>query len=172
MVTEKFGYKGLIGSIILIVLGALFCCSLAMGINGLSIVLGIVLIFCGAVFISVCIIDKEQIFSPSYMLGIILLSLGVVFIIYKLAGIVFLFIPWFLIVFGALIVVNVLIAKKDNILSNTSFTINLIIGILLAGLGILLNLIDGFMEYASIALGILMILYGIYLLCIVIKKNN
>ena len=54
--------KGIIIAGLVLVIGILLCCSLAMGINGLSIVAGIILIIFGILFISNAILIGKKSF--------------------------------------------------------------------------------------------------------------
>jgi uncharacterized membrane protein YphA (DoxX/SURF4 family) len=50
--------------------------------------------------------------------------------------------------------------------------VEIIIGVISLILGILLVVIDGFMEYASIVLGIIMIVYAVLLITKTLKNKN
>lgn len=162
--------------IILFALGILFCCSLAIGISGLSIIIGIVLILIGLGIGINDFIEKSEILNINGLYSSIFIALGIVFISYELAGIVFLFIPWFLIVFGTIVLIDALYSKISKSDTNiTSFILKILVVIVSLTLGICLITIKGFMEYASIVLGILLIVYSIYCLffkCSVITKNS
>ena len=148
---------------VLFTLGVLFCCSLAIGISGLSIIIGIALILLGTVLAVSTFLKTNNILNINGLYSSVFVSLGIVFISYELAGIVFLFIPWFLIVFGVIVLIDALYGKLKNTNTNlTSFVVKLIVAVVSITLGICLVTIKGFMEYASIVLGILLIVYSIY----------
>lgn len=150
---------------VLFTLGVLFCCSLAIGISGLSIIIGIALILLGTVLAVGTFLKTNNILNINGLYSSVFVSLGIVFISYELAGIVFLFIPWFLIVFGVIVLFDGLYGKLKNTDTNlTSFVVKLIVAVISIVLGICLVAIKGFMEYASIVLGILLIVYSIYYL--------
>ena len=166
--------KPFIFSITLLILGILFCCSLSIGIGGLSIIIGIVLILIGiALLIKAMIIMNSGLITSSGIWGVITLSFGIVFLIEKLAGIIFVFIPWLLIVLGSVFVIDALLFRfyKNNDKLIT-FVVEIIIGVISLILGILLVVIDGFMEYASIVLGIIMIVYAVLLITKTLKNKN
>lgn len=166
--------KGIIIAGLVLVIGILLCCSLAMGINGLSIVAGIILIIFGILFISNAILIGKNPFTKNGILGIVLFTFGLMFIVHKLAGIIIDFIPLFLIVLGCVIITDAFLGKysrKDDNL--TQFIIKIVIGSIALLLGICLKLIKGFTEYASVILGILLIIYSIYMIfTIFVTKNN
>lgn len=157
--------KSVVIAVLLMVVGILFCCSLSIGIDGLSVIIGLILMVIGVLLLANSFVGNKGLFSIEGIICVILLSLGILFISSKLAGIIFAYIPWFLIVLGCVIIAEALIdkflKKQDNL---TRFIITIIIGGLSIILGLCLKLIDGFMEYASIILGILLIIYAGYLL--------
>ena len=145
-----------------------------MGINGLSVVIGLILLIAGIVFVGNSIIKNKKLFSNNGIIGITLITLSLLFIIDKLAGFIFIFIPWFLIILGATFIIDALFGKflldNDNLIE---FIVKICIGVASITLGICLRLIDGFAEYAGIMLGILMIVYSLYLITqLFIKKAN
>ena len=151
----------LICAIIMFVLGILFCCSLLVGITALSVIIGILLILSGSMFVINCIINANTIFSVDGLLGMSLIAMGIVVLANNLAGIIFLFIPWMLIVFGSGCLLEAFLSREK--IEQKNFILELIIGIISIILGLCLLLINGFMEYALIVLGVLMIAYSIYL---------
>lgn len=157
--------KSVFIAVLIMVVGILFCCSLSIGIDGLSVIIGLILMVIGVLLLANLFVGGRGVLSIEGMIGVVLLSLGILFISSKLAGIIFAYIPWLLIVLGCVIITEVLIDKffkKQNNL--TRFIISLIIGGFSIILGLCLKLIDGFMEYASIILGILLIIYAGYML--------
>ena len=165
--------KTLVIAVLLMVVGILFCCSLAMGISVLSIVFGFTLLVVGILFLINSIISDKGIFTTFGIMGVIVVSLGILFIVNKLAGIIFAFIPWFLIVFGCAIIIDSLLGRYSRNNNNmTELIIKLVVGIVSIILGICLRLIDGFAEYASLVLGIIMIIYSIYIIFTVFSKSS
>lgn len=162
--------KKMIASVIMLVLGILFCCSLAIGITGLSVIIGTALILAGAILLVGQILNKSSLIQANGIIGSSILAFGIVVISYKLAGIIFTYIPWLLIVFGVVLVLDAILKKVANAENTATFVVKLVIGVLAFVLGLCLILIDGFMEYAAIMLGIIMISYAIYIL--IANKNN
>jgi len=165
--------KSIVIAVLLMVVGILFCCSLSIGIDGLSVIIGLILMVVGVLLLANSFVGSKGLFSIEGIIGVILLSLGILFIASKLAGIIFAYIPWFLIVLGCVIIAQALIdkfLKKQNNLIR--FIITIIIGGLSIVLGLCLQLIDGFMEYASIILGILLIIYAGYLLYLALFNDK
>lgn len=165
--------KTIVISVLLMVIGILFCCSLSMGIDGLSVVIGLVLMVTGILFFVNSILGQNGIFTMEGVMGVVLLSLGIMFISHKLAGLIFIYIPWFLIVLGLAVILDAFLSKfvkGEN--GYAKFITKLIIGVVCFVLGLCLKLIDGFLEYASIMLGVLMIVYAAYLIFLVFNKNK
>lgn len=165
--------KTMVLSVMLMIMGILFCCSLAIGISGLSVVLGLILMIIGTLYIVNSVLNNQGIFTISGILGTLILSIGILFIVDKLAGIIFAFIPWFLIIFGAVVILDAFLGKYlRNEEGNLYFIIKLIVGAVALILGLCLELITGFAEYASIILGILMIVYAVYMIFKIFTKGN
>lgn len=157
--------KIMILSVLLLIVGVLFCCSLAIGIDGLSIIVGIVLLIIGVATLANSIMTSKTIYSQQGVLGSVSVALGIMFLVYKLAEIIFLCIPWFLMVVGVCIILDgVLCRFLFNIDGNVSFAIKMVLGIITFVLGLCLQVIDGFLEYASVMLGVLFIVLAIYML--------
>lgn len=156
-------------AITMFVIGILFCCSLLVGITALSIIIGILLILSGVMFVINCIVNSSTIFSVDGLLGMSLVALGIVVLANNLAGIIFLFIPWMLIVFGMGCLLEAFLTRDNN--DKKTFILELIIGIVAIILGLCLLLINGFMEYALLVLGVLMVVYSIVLV-VQIKTLN
>ena len=116
--------KTLIIATLLMVIGILFCCSIAMGINGLSVVIGFILLVIGILFVINTILNNKETFTKDGLIGIAISTLGIMFIIDRLAGLIFSFIPWFLIIFAIVLIIETMLDKfyyKSS--NNIEFTI-------------------------------------------------
>ena len=164
--------KTIVIAVLLMVIGILFCCSLSIGIDGLSVVIGLILLIIGVLFLVNCFIGNKGIFAIEGILGTIILSLGILFMVHKLAGLIFAYIPWLLVVFGCVVLIDAFLGKYTRNESIVSFVIKLVVGVVAIVLGLCLELIDGFVEYASIILGIVMILYSAYMIYNFFVKNK
>jgi uncharacterized membrane protein HdeD (DUF308 family) len=166
--------KTIILASIILILGIFFCCSLSIGIRGLSVVIGIILLICGIVFIVNAILSDKNLLNSKGLIGVGIITLGIVFIAHKLAGIIFMFIPWFLIIVGIAIVIDSLLGKFSRGDNGTTFIVKLVLGCVSILLGVLLLLIDGFIEYASLLLGIVLIIFAVYIIisCFIKPINN
>jgi len=166
--------KKVVLSVLLIIIGILFCCSLAMGIDGLSVVIGLTLMVAGVLMIVSTMLNSNGILNIIGLIGVVIISFGLLFIVNKLAGVIIAYIPWLLLVFGIVLIVDTFLGKfirKES--NNLNFIIKLVVGIVAFVLGLCLLIIDGFLKYSSIIVGIVMIIYAIYLLFLVfLKKNN
>ncbi|MBQ7352252.1 MAG: DUF308 domain-containing protein [Clostridia bacterium] len=156
--------KKLTIAILILILGILLCCSLAMGISGLSVIIGIILLVIGALFLTNSILNKNNGLANPGLGGIAIIAIGMMFIVNKVAGVVFLFIPWFLFILGLVAIADAFLGKFTREENNIHFVIKLTIGIISFILGLLLMVINGFADYASIILGLLLIVYSGYLM--------
>lgn len=170
---ENTQLKNIIIASLLLIIGILFCCSLAMGITGLSMIIGFILLVLGFLFITESLLKNKGIMTVNGLLGVVIVTLAILFMVNKIAYIIISFIPWFLIVFGCGIIADTLLGKfvrHDE--SLTQFILKLVIGGLSIILGILLLSIDEFLEYASLILGIIMIVYAIYIIINIFLKTK
>jgi hypothetical protein len=163
--------KTIILSALILVIGVLFCLSTVLGLEALSFIIGISLIVIGTIFVINSALKKHTVLNYTSMLSAVIISFGVLFAELRLALIFFSYIPWLLIFAGAIATVDAILKKifEDN---NYALIIELIIGIVVLTLGILLKFIPGFADFSSIMLGIVMILYAVYLLIMVFAKDR
>ena len=146
----------------LIVIGVLFCVSLAWAENVLSIILGSALIAGGVVIIAMSLVKDKSVVSPIALGGLLALALGIYFIVVNAVGIIFAFVPYILIVFGSALFIDAFIgyfARKEKVVA--ALVIKLVIGAALITVGILLLTVGDFAKYVSIIVGISLILVGI-----------
>ncbi len=165
--------RTIIPSVILFIIGILFCCSVAIGITGLSVIIGIILILTGCLLIINSLLKQKNIINYTGIISVGLIAFGIVFISNHLAGIIFLFIPWFLIILGIFFVIDIILNKiiKDN-LNLTNLILRIILAIICLALGFCLKFINGFIEYSSIILGVLMIAVSLYLIISLFINNK
>lgn len=156
-------YAGLIRAFIVFVVGVLFCFSTAIGIQLLSILLGVALIISGVATICVAIAQKKSLLSSSGVLGGALIALGIVAILEDVVGIVVDLIPWVLIAVGSLSIIDAFLlyySRKDRKVA--LFVVELILGAALIALGICLLVIAEFSGYAGTVFGAALIVYALY----------
>ena len=168
---QKQGYSNLIIAIICIVVGILFCCSLAIALETLSIILGVILIVLGAAAIVMTIISKESLLSISGIFGAIFIGIGIASIVLNYAAFVLTCIPFLLISLGFFAMVDAFLLKfvrKEK--SLLAFILELVIGAICFTLGILLLTVDEFVGYAGLILGIALIIFGVFSLVIECMK--
>ncbi len=173
--TEK-GYGGIIKAVICIIIGVLFCCSLAMAIEVLSYIIGAILIVIGLGAIITTAATKQSLLSITGLLGAIFLGLGIAAIVLNAAGFLLACIPFLLVALGAIAIVDAFlmkfVRKEKNIIA---FVIELVIGVIFFLFGILLLTVDEFAGYAGLILGIALIVYGLFTLiieCIKLSKKK
>ena len=147
---------------VLLVIGVLFCVSLAMGTQALSIILGASLIAAGTVIVILSAINEKTILSAVAMGGLLALSLGIFFIVRNAIGYIMEAVPFVLIVFGSALLIDAFIgyyARKEKVIA--IFVIKLIVAAALITVGILLLTVSGFGEYVALIVGIALILLAI-----------
>ena len=147
----------------LLVLGVLFCVSLAWAGNVLSIILGSSCIAIGAVIVVVAAVKDKSVVSPIALGGLLALTLGIFFIVANIVmQFINSFVPYVLIVFGSALFVDAFLAyfvRKEKVLA--PFIIKLVIGAALITVGALLLTISDFAQYISLIIGIALILIAI-----------
>ena len=157
----------------LIVIGVLFCVSLAWAENVLSIILGSALIAGGVVIIAMSLVKDKSVVSPIALGGLLALALGIYFIVANAVGIIFSFVPYILIVFGSALFIDAFIgyfARKEKVVA--ALVIKLVIGAALVTVGILLLTVGDFAKYVSIIVGVSLILVGITNIVLEFAKAN
>ena len=147
---------------VLLVIGVLFCVSLAMGTEVLSIILGSALIAAGAVIVILSAVNEKTITSPMALGGLLALSLGIFFIVANAVGFLFQIVPFLLIVFGSALFIEAFLSyfgRKEK--SLFVFVVKLVVGIALVVIGILLLTVADFGQYVALVVGIALILIAI-----------
>lgn len=154
--------RTIILAVILLAVGVLFCFSTMMGINALSYIIGAGFIIAGVALIINSIIKKKSVLNYLCIIGAAMIAFGVFFMEYRFATILFYYVPWLLAFIGAVIIVDSILSKIAD--STIAFVSKLIIGALVLALGLCLKFIPGFIDFSAVLLGIVMIVYAIYLL--------
>ena len=147
---------------VLLIIGVLFCVSLAMGTQALSIILGASLIVAGTVIVILAAINEKSITTPIALGGLFAIAIGIFFIAANAVGYIFAVVPYVLIVFGAALLVDAFLgyyARKEKVIA--IFVIKIIVAVALITVGILLLTIADFAEYVSLIIGIALILVAI-----------
>jgi len=167
--------SSLFTSIIIFVIGVLFCCSRAMGVTGTSWLIGISFAVTGITFLVNAVIQHKSMINSAGILGTALLAFGAIFTVQDLAQVIFNFIPFFLIVGGVVIFIDAFLrkfAKKEISTGNCLFQI--LVGLGTSALGFCLKFIASFAEFASLILGLIIIAYSLISIASVFvnKKDN
>ena len=163
----------LVYAIVLFVLGVLFCCTNFVDV--ISTIIGVVFIVAGAAFILVSLIQEKSIITGSALLGGLLIAIGIACIVDGFIGAILNIVIWAMIVLGAVLIVDsilrITVRKDKNMLA---FGIELGLGVISFVLGMCLKFVPEFGEYVSIVLGVLLILYAVYLILtvFVMKKSK
>lgn len=163
--------KTLIVSAILLVVGILFCASRSMGITALSYIIGTALIIAGVVILINLALEKGHLLNGTGMLGGALIAFGILFAGNDLTWIIFNYVPWLLIAVGVIIIVDAIL-KKISDSNNAMFITELVIGAIVLALGICLRFVPGFADFSSVMLGVVLIVYAVYMLIMLITKKG
>lgn len=158
--------------VVMIVFGVLFCCSMSLVTSTLSIVIGIALIIASLAMLITSYLETRSITTMSGFMSAAILAFGILFIVNNLAGIIFSYIPYILIVWGFYMFVDAFLlrfVRHNN--SILIFVIELVLGAVAITLGFCLLYVDGFYEYAGLIFGIILILAGVYQLLQLFSKK-
>ena len=149
---------------LIVVIGVMFCCSKAMGEAALSWVIGVSFMLGGVGLWALGIVEKKSLFNAEGLLGSLMFAFGLAFGLARLANALFYIAVWFLIVAGSIILLDVILRlalRKDR--NTLGVVIEAIIGAVMLTLGLCLLLINEFGQFAAIVLGVMLILYGVYM---------
>lgn len=147
---------------VLLVIGILFCVSLAMGTEILSIILGASLIAAGTIIVVLSIVNEKSVAGPLALGGLLALTLGIFFIARTAVGYIFELVPFILIVFGSALLVEAFLGyflRKEKFLA--VFIIKLVVAVALIVVGVLLLTVADFREFVALIAGIALILIAI-----------
>ncbi|MBQ8356546.1 MAG: hypothetical protein IJX39_01935 [Clostridia bacterium] len=164
--------RGLVIAYILLVTGILLSCSISYGVRGLSFLIGFSISITGLLYVTNSVRTKKSIANMHGMLGMILIAFGIMFIVNQMAVIITGFIPWGLIAIGSTLLIDAFLIKfikKDA--STSKFVGELIIGAASIALGICLKVISGFLSYAPMMLGIVLIVYAVFMIFNIFNKK-
>ena len=98
-------------SVLIMVVGILFCCSLAIVIDGLSVIIGLILLLIGIVYLVNSMFSTQGVVSGRGISGCLIVSLAVIFMVHKLAALVFVYIPWLLMIGGVVLLLDAFAGK-------------------------------------------------------------
>lgn len=149
-------------AIALLALGIMFCC---FGVWALSYILGGFVIFIGVIFVVNSVMRTQVLLTLNGLVGVIIGALGALIIANNLAGLLLSFIPWILISVGALITADSFLRfflRRD--VSTATFSMEIIVGLLVSTAGLCVLFIDNWADFASVVFGIALIVYSIFLI--------
>ena len=153
--------KSILIACVFLVLGILFICSLALGVTGLSYLIGTTLIVIGVLYIVIAIAKRRSLLSMEGMIGCAVLSFGIMFMTHQLANIIVAYIPWLLISVGVAIILDALLRRFIKNDSGTAkFVCELVLGGITLIFGICVKFIDALSEYAVAVLGAAIVVFA------------
>lgn len=153
--------KSLLVACVFLIMGILFICSLALGVSGLSYLIGTTLIVIGVLYIVISIVKRRGLLSTEGMIGCSVLSFGIMFMTHQLANIIVAYIPWLLISVGVAIILDALLRKFiKNDPSLAKFVCELVLGGITLVFGICVKFISALSSYAVAVLGAALVVFA------------
>jgi uncharacterized membrane protein HdeD (DUF308 family) len=153
--------KSLLVACVFLIMGILFICSLALGVSGLSYLIGTTLIVIGVLYIVISIVKRRGLLSTEGMIGCSVLSFGIMFMTHQLANIIVAYIPWLLISVGVAIILDALLRKFiKNDPSMAKFVCELVLGGITLVFGICVKFISALSGYAVAVLGAALVVFA------------
>lgn len=161
-----------IQALLFLVVGILFCCSLAMGSQAISILVGSLFVILAAAFLFTSVYYHHGILSSDGIASGFFLSIGILCFIENIVlTILTRVIPVLLIVLGAYAIVDAvykLMTKGDR----NTILFEVIFGVIALTLGLLLMFVEAFQNYAGLLIGIIFIIYsGLMIYMLVTDKK-
>ncbi len=151
-----------ISSVITIIVGVTFCFSVRAGFTTISIIMGVVLILLGALGVIADTFAENHEVLPSGIGRSILIAYGILCIEMNLQSYVYYFIAYALMVIGGLYIFDAFLAFFARKEPFSMLVIGAVIGAASLAVGICLRTVNGFAEFCSVALGIVLIVYGAF----------
>ena len=155
----------IVEAVLILVVGVMFCCSKAMGNNALSWVIGASFMIGGVGLWLVGIVGKKALFNEEGFMGTLLFAFGLVFGLTTATGLLFYLSVWVLIVGGSVILLDCILRlaiRKDK--NTVGLLIEFLIGAAALALGLCLYLIPEFGEFSALVLGIVLIVYSVFMI--------
>ena len=156
--------RQIITAAVIIVIGVLFCVAIS-ALDVINTLIGIGFIVAGAVLAVTELIRKKCITTTDGITGALMIAFGIAIIILNWLGALASLLILILIVFGAFYIVDsILLITWRNKKNMQGFAVELTLGVVAFVLGMCLWFIPEFRRFADLVFGIILILYGIYLL--------
>ena len=163
----------IVSSVILMAVGIAFCFSISEATALISTILGVVVIVSGAILLTVTILVNRAGLTIQGLVAALLIALGIFTILKNPVQLVVEFVPFALLSFGGLLVIDAFLRffwkKKTN---TFVFVMTLVAGSIVIALGICFLTIPEFSQFAGIVLGIVLIVYGAANLIMTLAKNK
>ena len=158
---------------VLFIFGLVFCIASYMAAAAISWIIGLAMIF-GAIMLLVS--SYESTHSVATLEGLMAAAigaLGILFIVRQLGSRVYYYIPYILIVWGSLLVVDAILFRvvRSN-KSATIFALEFVLGVCSIVLGVCLLLIKDFAQYGSLVFGIVLIVSAVFQLYLMLAYKR
>ena len=159
---------------VLFIFGIVFCAASYMAAAAISWIVGLVMIF-GAIMLLVSSYNStHSVATIEGLMAAAIGALGIVFIIKQMGSHIYYYIPYILIVWGSLLVIDAILFRVVR--SNKSaavFAIEFVLGVASIVLGVCLLLIKEFAKYGSLVFGIVLLAsacFQLYLMLVYKKR--
>lgn len=157
-VSDQLKTKSLLTAVIYFVAGLLLCLAV-IDVDGLlSIMLGVLLVLLGAVLLIASIVREKRVSADVIVPSSFLLAVGIAFFLwaFPFTGIMALFLT----AIGGILLIDAILAIANK-QPTAVWLVELIIGAIALALGICLLAIPDFRRFASLILGIILIIYAV-----------
>ncbi len=151
-----------ISAVLTIIIGVAFFFSINAGVGALSIIIGAELIIAGVLGLIGELIREKQISGQAGVWSAFIIAFGILCIESNLEMHVYWLISYALITVGVVYLIDAFLAffvRKEPFLM---FIIGAAIGVLALVVGICLRTVNGFADFCSVVIGIILVIYGVY----------
>lgn len=152
----------LVQAVVLLVVGILLCCSVALD-NIVNVILGVVFLIGGLINVVTCFMEHKSLIRTEGVFGSALIAFGLLCFLDNAIPLTQ-FITLFIVVVGAIALVDGLLGLLPQVKRKRVPTIvEAVVGAVLLTLGLCLYFIPDFQRFASIFLGVAFILLSVFL---------
>ena len=158
-------YSTLIKACLLLAIGVLFCISPSTGESLLSRIVGIGFIVMGVVYCLLSLKKDKSLLTAAALGGVLAVALGVYIVVVNAVGMIVEFVPYLLITYGVLMVIDSFLGKYWRKSSSTlTFVVKLLLGIAGVALGICLLTVDSFRRFSSFVFGVTLVVISVFII--------
>ncbi len=161
--TDNKRLMSMIYIVVLFIFGIVFCVASYMAAAAISWIVGLTLIFGAGMLLFSSYESTRSVATLEGLMAAAIGAFGVLFIVRQLGSHVYGYIPYILIVWGSLLVIDAILFRvvRSN-KSATIFALEFVLGVCSIVLGVLLLLLKDFAPYGSLVFGIVLIVSAIF----------